>query len=259
MTAVGKSARTPMKHCLLKKIIGREVGVITRSHWAKGVYQIVDLCAGDGVDEQSSPQLILKYALWLQEHGGRVQTTFIEKHHATYSRLAAMLESNSRVPTSVWRGCSNQISADQLWEGEPQLAFILNDPNTVNDFALTEEILGSAPRYTTTLSTLGCNPRGIKRMSREVRDGWFEHIYRVIDHMPSHHTAMIVSLNRDDAQWAYLITGPTVWFDENRYQHDCQKAFKDWEAGITMVIRDRSPGEFRSECDRLFLTKRELI
>lgn len=254
---VGQSPRTPMKHALLNKVLGREVGALSRIKHR--LYRIVDLCAGNGASLESSPSLIIKHMRWLHERSGGVHALFIEKHAATHRQLISWL-ATQKCYGLVSHCNAKSCDVDPLTifpPGEADYAFILNDPNTIQDFALTDEILRAAPKLTTTLSTLGCNANGIKRLPSESREGWYLHIERVLRFLPHHHDALLIKLNRDSHQWAYLLTGPIVWMDKGKYHTDANGAFSDWEQGIEMARAREEADHFEQICTELFLTQKE--
>lgn len=272
---VGTSPRTPMKHDLLWSLVAKENGVIhIDKHWLfrSGVYQTVDLCAGCGdrpavekltkAKALSSPSIFFHHANWLLTKAREdiaPHVSLVEKAQNTSESLKQnVLQYCGDVDYCIHDCNASDIDLNTFWHPQVKAAFILNDPNTVIDFALTGPILDSAPTYTTTLSTLGCNPRGIKRLSRDQRTGWFERIQEVVNFVPAWHDAMIVKLNRDEAQWAYLLTGPLRWFDDETYQKTCQSAFSAWRRGIALARYKTEGRAFMEICEELFLTKKEL-
>lgn len=257
--AVGRSdTRTPGKHALLDKVLGREAGVVSRTPpFKSSPWVVVDLCAGDGRDDQASgtcsPRIMLRHASWLRRQGNRAHVLLIERNDSTYDilrdnvRVGAddrIICADSREPGTVPLGLWTRNSA----------VFVHNDPNSIKDFALSGNLIANLPRHTTTLSTLGCNVGGLKRLDPAERRAWFDHVQRVITMMPSNHDALLIALNGDDAQWAYLLTGPAVW--RNRYESDVAKAF-DWHKGVSHSWFRTEPGGFNRMCDELFLTRTE--
>ena len=88
---VGDSERTLGKHVLLDKILGREVGVMSKfkNSFGENEYTILDLCAGDGeksyYSNTSSPELIEKHARFLRRSNSKTKVNifFFEKDKNT--------------------------------------------------------------------------------------------------------------------------------------------------------------------------------
>lgn len=135
--------------------------------------------------------------------------------------------------------------------------FIYNDPNSITQWCLTEEFMALCPRFTTSLSTLGCNANGLKRAPRATRDQWFERTELIASALQSWHDLCLFSVGNAD-QWAYLISAPKEW--RVQITADCFKAHsksgiaKDPE--VEWLRADSSA--FRRLEKKLFLTKSEL-
>jgi hypothetical protein len=89
------------------------------------------------------------------------------------------------------------------------LAFINNDPNNVEDFAIDlaeYEQLAKNGVWVQQFSTLGCNPSGLKRMPYEGRLIWYQNIAKTIKASPEWHRPIMFAFGNDDARWGYLIT-----------------------------------------------------
>ncbi len=260
-TTVGESRRTSGKHSLLNRMVGREVGIMARSKpsFIERHYTLIDLCAGDGSatssSEVSSPQIMMHHSLFLKKFNVPHKIILVEKNPNTFSRLegrgfdAELINCDAReikeFPVSV---CSQSA------------AFIHADPNTVNDWPLSKELLQNSPEYTTLLATLGCNVGGLKRLPLKERKAWFRRMDDLLEWLPERHDALLVALRGDSAQWAYLIIGPRVWFGEgnkSNYINDTNAAFGYWQHGIDMIrFREDTEG-FYDTRSALFLTVKE--
>ena len=135
--------------------------------------------------------------------------------------------------------------------------FIYNDPNSIAEWCLTNEFVAACPEFTTSLSTLGCNANGLKRLPREKRKLWFERTELIAASLQPWHDLCLFSVGNAD-QWAYLISAPKVWRD--KITEDCQKAHV--KSGIAknpeiFWLRSDRDGFKRLE-EKLFLTKKEL-
>jgi hypothetical protein len=106
------------------------------------------------------------------------------------------------------------------------------------------------------LATLGCNVGGLKRLSLEDRAGWFDYVRAIVNDMPTYHDALLIALDGDSAQWAYLLRLPCKWsgITQNAI-HTTGAKFSDYPLSVAS-FRD-SRAEFDSLQIRLFLTKVE--
>jgi hypothetical protein len=256
MTPVGQSWRTPGKHDLLKKITGREVGV-TRNFGVP--YVMIDLCAGDGRNTDSSgtcsPRILTGHRdLELNRYGRRnVRVVLIEKSDATYAELQSAYPDELTIHGDARR--LPEILPDGVMN-ESDYAFLQNDPNNINDWALSNAVMSTMPRFTTTYSTLGCNVGGLKRLPIEERQPWRDRLDGLLHNMPSWHDALLIALNGDSAQWAYLITGPSKWREV--YVREANRAFGQVNhGGLTMAWWKQNRPAFDRLTDFLFLQAKE--
>lgn len=266
---VGKSGVTPCKHDLFNKLLGREVGSLIRNRLSIKTYQIVDLTAGDGVPygedftKGCSPGIILKHAKYIAE---KTQVGAIVSCIERQPETCAALRRNFRSGYDQMIGVNPRIRADVFchdakafrFRHTVDAAFIYNDPNHIEDWCLSAECLESAPKFTTSLSTLGCNVGGLKRIDLEKRQLWFERIDIVVNSiLQPWHDACLFSVGGAD-QWAYLVTAPMTW--RERITTDCLAA----AAKVQGKIADPRVAWFKSDPDKflelqkfLFYTKSE--
>ena len=265
---VGKSGVTPCKHDLLNKLLGREVGTLKANKLGIGDYLIVDLTAGDGVPytgkefrKGCSPGIILHHAEYLatQTHV-QANVLLLEKQEATYLELVANIKDQQ--PNFKGYALLNAFCCDsKSWdfsESPADAAFLYNDPNHIEDWCLTPEMLASAPKFTTSLSTLGCNVGGMKRLDLDKRELWFDRINMVTSSIvQSWHDACLLSVGGAD-QWAYLVTAPTKWRDQ--ITSDCLASaskMEGREADPQIAWFKQDPAAFLALQQYLFLTKAE--
>ena len=264
---VGKSGVTPCKHDLLNKLLGREVGTLKANKLGIGDYLIVDLTAGDGVPytgkefrKGCSPGIILHHAEYLatQTHV-QANVLLLEKQEATYLELVANIKSQPDLNCDVLLNVFCRDS--KSWgfsESLTDAAFLYNDPNHIEDWCLTPKMLASAPKFTTSLSTLGCNVGGMKRLDLDKRELWFDRINMVTSSIvQSWHDACLLSVGGAD-QWAYLVTAPTKWRDQ--ITSDCLAAaskMEGREADPQIAWFKQDPAAFLALQQYLFLTKAE--
>jgi hypothetical protein len=269
---VGKSKVTPCKHDLLNSLLGREAGVLKGNPMGFGSYGIVDLTAGDGVPYGAeftrgcSPGIILKHSKWIAERTSvQPKALFIEKQEITYERLRSNLEQSfqdlqlDRLGDRICVDAKCMNSKEFIFpNGIVDASFIYNDPNHIEDWCLTPELLGSVPRFTTSLSTLGCNVSGLKRIDLHRRREWFYRVELISETILQRwHDACLFSVGGAD-QWAYLITAPAVWRDA--ITQNCIKAatkIEGREAEPQIAWRKADPFAFYQLERFLFLTKQE--
>jgi hypothetical protein len=265
---VGKSGVTPCKHDLLYKLLGREAGTLRSNPLGCARYGIVDLTAGDAVPFGSefskgcSPGIILKHASWIGKNTNVIaKALFIEKQEQTYQQLCANLERELGADPlhgfTVDATCGNSKEF-RFPAGIVDAAFIYNDPNHIEDWCLTPELLYSVPRLTTSLSTLGCNVGGLKRLDLDRRREWFHRVELINETiLQPWHDACLLAVGGAD-QWAYLITAPIKWRD--RITQDCISAatkIQGREAEPRIAWRKQDPAAFYQLERFLFLTKKE--
>lgn len=253
MTArVGQSGRTLWKHTLLNAVIGGEMGAFNYLGAGRS-YTMLDLCAGDGrpadASGESSPGILLRHRDLARRNGSDVRVVLVERNASTFATLEQehpgadhLIHGDSREPGTV----------PVLWRPSDYV-FVHNDPNSIADFALAPELVAALPRFTTTLSTLGCNVGGLKRLPLSERQGWYEHVNTVTRTMGYWHDAMLVRVDRDDAQWAYLLTWPAKW--RHRANLRVAAAFRGVEVDVAWARQE--PHLFAAVCDLLFLQKKE--
>lgn len=251
---VGKSWRTPIKHTLLNRIVGREAGMLARCkpRFLALPYVMIDLCAGDGVDTLESgtcsPGILYKHSKFLGDNCHRV---LVEKDPNTFAQLQT---SPYAVGAAVVNRDAQLIRFPADYDKLSTPAFIHHDPNTVHSWSLTTELILSCPKRTTTLSTLGCNAGGIKQLPKHLRDEWFEKLDTLLGFLPLHHDACVVALQKDHDQWAYLLTGPKRWKD--KYTEDIRGAFRQSPKGYEHAWHSDG-SDFDSIIQKLFLTGKE--
>lgn len=281
----GRSKRTPAKHDLMTKLYGREVGA---AHQIPQITELVwlDLTAGDGLPSESdrewrrscSPGILAYLARFPRGNGGPPQATkptlvlLHERQARTYVTLLENLGTHlpllgyQRVAENEWHCGPVVLRAVNADGGTADLSMIRrstavmvsNDPNAIVDWAMPPgmpaEIAARTPWHLG-LSTMGCNPAGLKRLDWETRQGWYSHIQSQITALRSHHDLYLTAIERDDAQWAYLITAPAKWREGTE---SCANAafLKHGMALRTAWCRSQFEN-FRDIADVLFKTKSE--
>lgn len=271
---VGRTWRTPAKHAMMCSFVGQEVGVASMMS-AIGRHQWIDLTAGDGVTDHEwkrncSPGILASYAASAKKP---VVVRLNEIQTSTFDRLIASLEANLpglgytrvsecswRIPERVMLYATNQ-SGHNIDVSNTQRAdavLILNDPNAITDWAmrpsLAAEIAALTP-WSRSLSTMGCNAAGLKRLDSETRSGWFDHVEDQQAALPRYRDLLLASIDKDDAQWAYLISDPGKW--RPKTERVVQTAFKKVDRTATMAWFRTGPVAFEAMKQVLFLTKKE--
>lgn len=265
---VGQSdSRTPLKHWLLNAELGRQVGVFiakrkggaSNVHATANPFLVIDLCAGDGKGGetgQSSPSIITHHLVTGRSEGVDVRAVFIEKLPATFSELLK----NTRDDLGY---CTERLNIDARdWKlpklGRHQSVFIHSDPNHIMDWPITPDLLGSLSETTTMLATLGCNVGGMKRLSIEQRMPWFDHVRECVTAMPRYHDAILVVLDRDSSQWAYLIRVPVAWSAKTIETVE-RYGPKYTRFPLRVASFRQSAESFRKLQDKLFLQEKERV
>lgn len=271
---VGRGWRTPAKHAMMRSFVGQESGVggvkpeIRRHVW-------IDLTAGDGVTDHEwkancSPGILAHYASQARKP---VLIRLNEIQPSTFDRLIGSLEANlpslgyARVAECAWRireqvmiYASNQSGhhVDVSGVTRTDAVLVLNDPNAITDWAmrptLAAEIADRTP-WSRSLSTMGCNAAGLKRLDTDTRNGWFDHVEDQQAALPNYRDLLLAAIDRDDAQWAYLICDPGKW--RAKTERVVQTAFKAVDRTATMTWFRTAPAEFEQMKQVLFLTKKE--
>jgi hypothetical protein len=292
--APGKSGVTPCKHDLLNKMLGRELGVLSRGILPVERALFYDLTAGDGApyvvkseeplfpdevrpfEQSCSPGIFLRHLTWGSERVSiPIHLSATEKQAATHSKLVSnaghWLNAHGWGSTDLGRHARGVATVDLLHANAREIeppgngahasAFVYNDPNHIEDWSLTPEFLRGCPQFTVSLSTLGCNVGGLKRIQEESRREWFMRVELLCDCLLKNwHDACLFSIGGAD-QWAYLITAPLKWRD--RITEDCLAAATKLEKKISaepqVVWRKEDPGGFYEIERFLFLTRDEYL
>lgn len=263
---VGRSSRTPVKHMILDKMVGKIAGVLSVGSpivpCRANPFLVLDLCGGDGLtteEHDASPQILHKHCLWLRSRGKRSNLIVFEEKFITYEVLEQ--NTNNLLGKDEWFFVNHQDSRTFVMPDllPDQAAFVHCDPNCVDQIPLTKPFLDSWNRYTTYLVTLGCNVNGMKMgLSIERRSVWFDYIEQICGVLPSHHDAVLFWLKKDDSQWAYLLSLPTCW--SSKFSAEVVRSADEWwpkGLGCASYRKDRE--SFDSNIRRLFLTKKEVL
>lgn len=261
---VGRSSRTPVKHYLLNKAMGKVCGVLSLDRPSVPCrvsntqpFICVDLCGGDGLKNENhdaSPAIMYKHCEWLGTRGKKASLTVIEKAASTFEALQDNCQyMNSSIASF---SCSDAREYRLPAMSETQAAFVHCDPNTVDQTPLSRPFVAGFNRFTTYLVTLGCNVGGIKMTTQDKRAGWFEYVSILVEVLPSHHDAVLYWLNFDASQWAYLLSFPSKWSEEFKEQA-VRDTSKIWSKGVSAVSYRRHPRQFQDQLRKLFLTKEE--
>jgi len=257
-------------------LIGKEVGVaksmraVTGSGW-------YDLTAGDGVaadglpwERNCSPGILAYHA---RNVGKPVDVSLYEIKTGTYDRLVASLVEHlpaldySRVDDATWRwtdlvcirafhGSGSDADLSLIQRGTS--VFALNDPNAITDFAMRPtfavEVAERTPWFRS-LSTLGCNPAGLKRLSADERRNWFRLLQQQERALPQHRDLLLAAIERDDAQWAYLMGEPMKW--KSVMEAAARSSFQRFKLTITAAWWRTQQPAYDELKRQLFLTRGE--
>jgi hypothetical protein len=260
-STVGSSdGRTPLKHFILDKALGRIVGVTALGKStvpARMPLLVVDMCAGDGVARESgtsSPEIIAKH-IEFKKLNGKAKAIFYEAAPASFNTLRSRFESNLRV--ELRNADSSGFDLKSELSVPDQAVFIHADPNSIETYPITRELCLSMSPTTTLLVTLGCNVNGLKRLPWESRKPWAWHVKNLVDTLSFNHDLIIFTLERDQAQWSYVLRLPHKWSNETE-QMICKACMDMWPKGINSASYKHRRSEFSSLVQKLFLTKSEI-
>jgi hypothetical protein len=262
MNTVGKSSgRTPLKHEVLNRHLGKIVGVLSngssRVPAKANPFLAVDMCAGDGSESDgysTSPSIINRHCKFLQAKYP-CNAVFIEKDQYTFAELYANVR-----PEDWTHKVELRHEDARLFRVQPtskhQAIFVNADPNSISHMPLCDEFMSSLTETTTMTMTMGCNAAGLKRLPRENREEWYEYMIRAVANMPRYHDAIIVRLKQDSAQWAYFSRLPILWAAD--HVKELQKiGDKSWPKGVDIVRLSDGRQLFTDMLNQLFLTKQE--
>jgi hypothetical protein len=277
---VGRSPRTPAKHALMNSIYGREIGVVSRSPNHRSIQRHVwkDLTAGDGVPDDGlewryncSPGINAHHAT---KAGRPVDVELYEIQPNTFDRLIDSLAENlpllgyRRCDETSWQFaehvalraiCGSGADAPVANIRNTDAVLVSNDPNAITTWAMrptfAQEISARAWCFRS-ISTMGCNPAGLKRSEPTVRAGWFDLIKQQEAASPPHRDLLLTAIEGDKAQWAYLLGEPAKW--RQSVESTVKGAFRRYGYSMEMVWHRTDPAGFDALKARLFLTRSEL-
>lgn len=276
--SVGRSWRTPAKHEYVSSILGQEVGVVRfltearRSAWFDQTAG--DAAPVDGVDwhRACSPGILANHAA---ASAKPVHIVLHEIKAAHYDRLLQNLGQHLpdlgyfRLGEEQWsldggrvdlftRNVSGEF-ADVRHVRSSDAAFVLNDPNAITDWAMRPTFAQEIAERTwmsRSLSTMGCNPAGLKRCDPGERMAWFDHLATQERALPQHRDLLLASISRDEAQWAYLLCTSEKW--RSKTEKVVTSIFKKYGRAAEQVWMRTDRTAFQEAKLRLFLTKTEL-
>lgn len=277
---VGRSRRTPAKHALMNSIYGKEVGVVgwSRHHQAIQRHVWKDLTAGDGIPENGlewrancSPGINAYHATKAHRP---VDIELYEIQPATFDRLIDSLEHNLpglgyvRTGETTWAFrdsvtlraiCGSGADVPVADIRQTDAVLVSNDPNAITTWAMrptfAQEVTDRAWCFRS-ISTMGCNPAGLKRSDPAVRAGWFELIRQQEAALPRHRDLLLTAIEGDASQWAYLLGEPAKW--RSTMEKVVAGAFKRYGYSMEMAWHRSDLGSFEALKARLFLTRSEL-
>lgn len=288
---VGRSWRTWAKHELMNSVVGQEVGAVNRSTIVMDkVDRLIwfDLTAGDAalVDgaewhRSCSPGILAHHAV---NSDKPVLVMLYEIQPATFDRLLANLD--QRMPSlgyardgeARWRygshvelqaiNASGRTASTELIDNRDAV-FVFNDPNAITEWAMrstfASEIASRAWCFRS-LSTMGCNTAGIKRLDLRERLDWFDLIDEQEAALPHYRDLLLAAIEKDEAQWAYLLSTSVRERWRKQAESVVRSAFKAALKRMPEESRGRtaattwlrqSPAEFRETKLQLFLTNAE--
>lgn len=262
-TSVGTSSRTPFKHWLLDSSLGKIIGAISTGKTPCNMaIHIVDMCAGDGFGHDgkydSSPSIILKHLHSTHPASMRVRTKaahLYEIQQETFQRLKSRFGDVGGMRLEMRD--SSEWSLLDIPVRRKDCVFIYADPNSIATLPVTPRLIRSLTPETLFLMTLGCNASGCKRMPREDRESWHRTANMIADSIHPRHDMLLIWLNRDSHQWAYLMSTPKVWATQ-MLAGAIKKGNDLWPGGVHgLSLRSDGRRAINEKFADLFFTKEE--
>lgn len=274
---VGRSWRTPIKHDYLCSVVGQEVGAIAHLGAHRGTWY--DLTAGDAAlipgemwHRACSPGILAYYAA---QSRIPVQVRLHEIQAATYDRLLGNLASylpalgyNTAGP-NAWThpGNDSTVTAHNISGAHADVTdidrnaavFVVNDPNAIVDWAMRDSFTAEIATRTglsRSLSTMGCNPAGLKRLTIGERIKWFATVREQQQSLPDYRDLSLAALDQDEAQWAYLVATSDKW--RSKTDQAARKSAKSCNRSVSIAWWRQNRDGFDDILLRLFLQKSEL-
>ena len=252
----GRGARTPFKHKILDKFLGKIAGVISCSDWLTKDLLVVDMCAGDGVDSEESgtcsPRIITKHTAWAAEHGINAHAVLIEKNAKSFASLQEHFSAPGVELLHM------DASDYQLPFNSPDNRFLHLDPNSAATMPKPESWGPMLNDRSLMLMTLGCNASGVKKGPLHLREPWFDYVGTVKQWLPTRFDILFVPLLHDSHHWAYLIVLPNVWRDKHLVD------IRKWAGetlpepfGVDVLSWRTQPDLFNESVTKHFLTVKE--
>lgn len=263
-TSVGASSRTPFKHWLFDTSLGKVIGAIS-NHGKTPCnprIHIVDMCAGDGFGHDgkydSSPAIIRKHLTSRHPASLKVEKTahLYEIQKLTFDRLRSRYGDGDM---SLYMEDSTGWTISEIPTSARDCIYVYADPNSIATLPITEDFVRSLTPETLFLMTLGCNASGCKRRPREEREGWLNTAKMVADavNYRHRHDLLLIWLTNDDHQWAYLMSTPKVWADD-QLSGAIKKGNTIWEKGVEgLSLRIHGRKAIDEKFHNLFYTKDE--
>jgi hypothetical protein len=106
------------------------------------------------------------------------------------------------------------------------------------------------------LSTMGCNPAGLKRLTIDERINWFATVREQQRCLPEYRDLSLSALDRDEAQWAYLVATSDKW--RVKTDQAARKSAKSCNRSLSSAWWRQDRNGFDNLLLRLFLQKTEL-
>lgn len=274
---VGRSWRTPIKHDYTWSIVGQEAGAIAHLGAQQGAWY--DLTAGDAAliagkmwHRACSPGILAYHASQCQVP---VRVRLHEIQPATYDRLLSNLGTYlpalgyTAAGPSDWfhPGNESTVTAYNISGADADVSdidrdtavFVVNDPNAITEWAMRPTFAAEIATKTwlsRCLSTMGCNPGGIKRGPITDRINWFAAVREQQQAMPEYRDLSLAALDRDEAQWAYLVATSKEW--RAKTDQAAKKSAKNCNRSVSIAWWRQEPHQFDDLLLRLFLQKSEL-
>lgn len=244
-------------------MLGKVIGAASSGKaMCNGNVKVLDMCAGDGVtvndDKLSSSPAIANHhmtSVFPNSHKIKRHCYLYERELLTYEKLAKKYADVSQI--TLRNQDSKGVTLIDINAKLGDCVFVYADPNSISTLPITPALIDSFTGTTLFLMTLGCNVGGVKRLGISDRQGWMNVVMMAVNRMKPWHDVHIVSLNRDDSQWAYMAMWPKKWSDEFT-NTSIKKGNELWPKGVTVFSAKKQSAQFVSKIEELFYTKNEI-
>ena len=104
---------------------------------------------------------------------------------------------------------------------------------------------------------MGCNVGGLKRLNRDEREQWYDLVQQKVAGLYRHHDLLLVAIEKDSDQWAYLIEDSSKADWKSRLKTLVGRSFGGCNLATRAAWLCEDRIGFRGILDDLVLTRKE--